>query len=166
MTPDIALLYEDIPYELASTRRVLERYPDGKGEWRPHEKSRALAPLATHVAGIVNRGTEIIETDELEFAGRPPIAPIDSASGLLQFFDTGVARFTAALARTDLNALAHPWTLRRGDVVIVKQPKRILLRTMLASHLIHHRAQLGVYYRLLGVPVPGLYGPSADEPPG
>lgn len=164
MSSPIELLYADFANEHASTRRMLQRYPDGKGDWRPHEKSRALAPLATHVADIVNRGTMLLETDGMDVAGRQPVAPIDSATGLVRYFDGNVSRFMTALGGADLDALARPWALRRGSQVIIEGPRRTLLRTMMMSHLVHHRAQLGVYYRLLGVPVPGVYGPSADEP--
>ena len=162
-TSPTELLYADFASEHASTRRMLERYPDGKGEWRPHEKSRPLAALATHVADIVNRGTTLLETDGLDMTTRMPVVPIDSARALLDFFDANVTRFTNALAGADLDALARPWALRRGGIVIIELPKRILMRTMMMSHLVHHRAQLGVYYRLMGIPVPGAYGPSADE---
>jgi uncharacterized damage-inducible protein DinB len=158
-----ALLYGDFPAEYAVTRRFLERYPDGRGEWRPHEKSRTLAQLATHVADIVNRGTAVLETDGLDVAARQPLPPMDAAAALLAHFDASLARFTAALESTDLDHLAQPWALRRGEHVLIAQPRRLLLRQMMMSHLVHHRAQLGVYYRLLGVPVPGSYGPSADD---
>lgn len=163
MTALVELLYADFTPEYASTRRMLERYPDGKGDWRPHEKSRALAPLATHIADIVNRGTMVLETDGMDIAGREPVAPIDSAAGLLERFDTGVERFTVALAAATDDALGRLWAIRLGSRLLFEQPRRVMLRTIMMSHLIHHRAQLGVYYRLLGVPVPGVYGPSADE---
>jgi uncharacterized damage-inducible protein DinB len=163
MTSHAELLYGDFAQEHASTRRVLQRYPDGKGEWRPHEKSRALAPLATHVADIINRGTTVLETDSMDIIGRQPLPPIDSARGLVEFFDASLARFNAALAASSDGALARPWAIRRGDKVLAEQPRRVMLRTLMMNHLVHHRAQLGVYYRLLGVPVPGVYGPSADE---
>jgi uncharacterized damage-inducible protein DinB len=157
------LLYGDFAGEHAATRRTLERYPDGRGDWRPHEKSRPLAQLATHVVGIVGRGTAILETDGLDITNRQLPAPVDSARELLSQFDENVARFTAALAKADYATLAQPWAMRRGNVVLVQRPRRELLRTMLMSHLVHHRAQLGLYYRLLGIPVPGVYGPSADD---
>ena len=157
------LLYADFDAEHAATRRVLARYPDGRGEWRPHDKSRRLAELATHVADIVNRGTAVLETEALDMAGHRPVAPIDSAAGLLEYFDASVARFNAALAAADYEMLARPWALRRGAQVVMAMPRRAALRIMMMSHLVHHRAQLGVYYRLLGVAVPGVYGPSADD---
>jgi uncharacterized damage-inducible protein DinB len=156
------LLFADFKQEHASTRRVLQRYPDGKGEWRPHMKSRPLAPLATHVADVINRGTQVLETEAME-VGRQPVAPLDSASELVKFFDDNVARFTAALAATSDDALEQLWSIRAGGRVLMEHPRRLMLRTIMMSHLVHHRAQLGVYYRLLDIPVPGVYGPTADE---
>ncbi len=157
------LLYGDFPAEYAATRRFLERYPDGKGNWRPHERSRSLDQLATHVADIVHRGVAVLETDGMELGQRQSLPLMDSARDLLAHFEAGLARFTAALAAADFDHLAQPWALRREGRVLLEHPRRILLRQMMMSHLVHHRAQLGVYYRLLGVPVPGAYGPSADD---
>jgi len=157
------LLYDDFAAEHTATRRFLERYPDGKGAWRPHERSRALDQLATHVADIVYRGVAILESDGMDVGSRPPLTMMDSARELVAHFDAGVARFNAAVAGVDFEHLAKPWALRRDGHVLIQQPRRILLRRMMMSHLVHHRAQLGVYYRLLGVPVPGAYGPSADD---
>ena len=163
MPSTIEHLYADFAAEHASTRRVLQRYPDGKGDWRPHEKSRTLAALATHVADIINRGTAVLETEFLDVMGRTPLAPMDDAAALVEYFDASAARFTAALTTASADALEQPWTIRRGETVIFQFPRRVMLRTVMMNHTIHHRAQLGVYYRLLGVPVPGVYGPSADE---
>jgi uncharacterized damage-inducible protein DinB len=157
------LLFADFPMEHAATRRVLERYPDGKGEWRPHEKSRTIGALATHVADIVNRGSSVLDSEGMDVMGRQPLQPFDTAADLVAHFDSSVQRFNGLLAAADLDSLARPWTIRRGDAVIVQGPRRMMLRTLMMSHLVHHRAQLGVYYRLLGIPVPGVYGPSADE---
>lgn len=157
------LLFSDFAAEHASTRRVLERYPDGKGEWRPHEKSRTLTHLATHVADIANRGTVVLTTDGMEVGARPPMTPIDSASELLAVFNANVERLNEALAKVDLDALAKPWAIRHQGRTIMEAPRREMVRVIMMSHLIHHRAQLGLYYRLLGVAVPGVYGPSADD---
>ena len=157
------LLYGDFAGEHAATRRLLERYPDGKGEWRPHEKSRSLGQLASHVAGIVGRGAVILETDGQDITNRQLPPAVDSARELVTQFDDNVARFTAALAKADYAVLAQSWAMRRGSQVLIERPRRELLRVMMMSHLVHHRGQLGVYYRLLGVPVPGMYGPSADD---
>jgi uncharacterized damage-inducible protein DinB len=161
--PAAELLYGDFPAEHGATRRFLERYPDGKGAWRPHERSRSLAELATHVADIVNRGVAVLETDGMELGTRQPITPMDSSRELLAHFEAAVARLNAALATADFEHLAQPWSLRRDGRVLISHPRRILLRQMMMSHLAHHRGQLAVYYRMLGVPVPGAYGPSADE---
>jgi uncharacterized damage-inducible protein DinB len=157
------LLYGDFAAEHAVTRRFLERYPDGKGDWRPHERSRTLAHLATHVADIVNRGTAVITTDGMEIGARRPLTPVDSSRELLALFEEGAQRFSAALATTDLDHLAQPWAIHREGRTLMEYPRRLMIRQIMMSHLVHHRAQLGVYYRLLGIPVPGSYGPSADD---
>jgi uncharacterized damage-inducible protein DinB len=157
------LLYGDFHGEHVATRRMLSRYPDGRGQWRPDEKSRPLAQLATHVAGIVGRGTMVLETDGVDVSTRQPPPQFDSAAELLTYFDENVARFNEALAKADFASLEQRWAMRRGSQVLIEQTKRHLLRVMMMSHLVHHRAQLGVYYRLLGIPVPGMYGPSADD---
>lgn len=154
----------DLDRELASTRRILERYPDGKGDWQPHEKSRTLSALATHVASIPHHGARILTTEDMDVASRPPQASQDSAAALLETFDEGVARLKASAADTDAAKLAGKWTMRAGPRVLVSEPRALLMRVMVVNHLVHHRAQLGVYLRLLNVPLPGIYGPSADEP--
>lgn len=163
MLPPAELFYADFPAEYTATRRFLERFPEGQGDWRPHEKSRTLAELATHVADLVNRGTAVLETDGMEVGARPPLAPLTSAQALLAHYEAGLARFTTALAAANLDLLSQPWTLSRGGHALLKESRRVLLRQLMMSHLVHHRAQLGVYYRLIGVAVPGAYGPSADE---
>ena len=162
-TSPAELLYGDFPAEHASTRRILERYPDGKGDWRPDPKSRPLGALATHVAGIVTRGTMVLETDGLDVSTRQPPPQFDSARELLAYFDENVAHFTALLKQVDYATLAQSWAMRRGSQVLIERPRGYLLRVLMMSHLVHHRGQLGVYYRLLGTPVPGMYGPSADD---
>ena len=157
------LLFGDFAGEHLATRRTLERYPEGKGDWRPHDRSRTLAELASHVADLVNRGTLVLETEGLDVASRAPQPTMDSAPELLAHFDAGLRRLNAALATADIDRLNGDWAMRRGGQVLMVQPRRVLLRLMMMSHLVHHRAQLGVYYRLLGVAVPGAYGPSADD---
>jgi uncharacterized damage-inducible protein DinB len=159
----VEFLYADFAAEHTATRRMLERFPDGRGDWRPHAKSRTLAELATHVASILNTGTLVLQTDELDVLARTPQAPLDTVRALLAHFETGVRAFDAALAATSFDHLDGMWTMRRGDQVLIAAPRRVLLRRLTMNHLVHHRAQLGVYYRLLDVPVPGMYGPSADD---
>jgi|SRR6185503_7242988 len=162
-TSAAAFLYADFPLEHASTRRMLERFPNQHASWRPHERSRTLAELATHVADIPNRGTMVLTNDSVDVMQRQPVAPVADVEALLAHFDAARGQLDAALAIADFATLEEPFTMRRGDQVLVSSPRRLLLRTMVASHLGHHRAQLGLYYRMLGVPVPGMYGPSADE---
>ena len=99
----------------------------------------------------------------MKTANRQLPPALDSARELVTQFDDNVARLTAALAKADYAVLAQSWAMRRGSQVLIERPRRELLRVMMMSHLVHHRGQLGVYYRLLGVPVPGMYGPSADD---
>ncbi len=154
----------DLDRELASTRRLLERYPAGKGDWQPHEKSRSLSALATHVANIPNHGVNILTTAEMDVASRPPQPSKDSAAELLETFDAGASRLKAAVADAEPAKLSEKWTMRAGPKVFVSEPRALLMRLMVINHLVHHRAQLGLYLRLLNVPIPGMYGPSADEP--
>lgn len=157
------MLYSDFEAEHAATRRLLERFPESRHDWRPHEHSRTLAELATHVADIPNRAVSILTTSEMDAGARKPLAPLTTAAELLAAHDANVAAQKAALANIDLTSLSGEWRVRRGDQIVIRGPKYRLLRTLMMSHLVHHRAQLGVYYRLLGVPVPGVYGPSADD---
>jgi uncharacterized damage-inducible protein DinB len=153
----------DLSREFASTRRMLERYPDGRGAYRPHPKSRSLSHLATHVASIPKMGTLILTTDHLDFAKRPPVANVDSASELLALFDKAAAEAIAAAESAGEATLEQPWSMGVGDHVVAKGTKGEMVRQVCISHMIHHRAQLGDCYRLLDLPVPGMYGPSADD---
>lgn len=159
----VHLLYDDLGRELATTRRFLQRYPGGQGAWRPHPRSRTLSELASHVADIPGRLLAILQTDGIDIAQRRPPAAFDTADQLVAHFDGHVTAITPLLAGTDFGALEQGWSMRRAGAVLFTRPRRALVRDMVISHLIHHRAQLGVYYRMLDVPVPGSYGPSADE---
>jgi len=157
--------FSDLDDELAATRRVLERYPDGKGAWRPHARSRTLAQLATHVADLPTRATSILTTDVVDVASRTPKPTLDSAAALLAAFDAAAAEAKATVARASDPDLEREWTMKAGERVLARGKKRELVRRIMLSHMIHHRAQLGTYYRQLDVPVPGVYGPSADDAP-
>ena len=159
----VALLFPDFAAEHASTRRLLERVPEGKGDWRPHERSAPLYRLATHVADIPNRGASILTTDEMDATNRVPAVPRTTVAELLASHDASVAALNAALAQTSLAELDKEWQIRRGDQIVIRGKRRALLRTVMMSHVVHHRAQLGVYLRLLDVTIPGMYGPSADD---
>jgi uncharacterized damage-inducible protein DinB len=161
--PQLALVLGDAEPELASTRRVLERFPDGKGDWRPHAKSRTIGQLASHVAALPGLAILIVKTDGLDAATRPPLTEVGTAAELLAIFDTRAQELRAAIAEAGESMFDQPWSIGAGGRVFLNLPKRQALRTVFMNHLIHHRAQLGVYYRLLDIPVPILYGPTADE---
>jgi uncharacterized damage-inducible protein DinB len=162
-TAPASLLFVDIPIEHAATRRLLERVPDGSFGWRPHERSRSLGDLATHVADIPNRGVSILTTDAIDVLQRAPVASAATTAELLARHDESTTRLNAELDAATLSTLLAPWTMRRGSDIVVSAPRHLLVRRMMMAHLVHHRAQLGVYLRLLGVPLVGMYGPSADD---
>jgi uncharacterized damage-inducible protein DinB len=164
-TADIATtLFGDLDAELANTRRILERVPTDQLGYRPHEKSYSLGELATHIANLPNWMTGIVGQAEFDLAGSPPdLAVPDTPDEIVADFDSAVAGMRQTLAAAADEAWSAPWTLRMGDHVIFTLPRAAVFRNAGISHLIHHRAQLGVYLRLLDVAVPGMYGPSADE---
>jgi len=157
------LFFSDLSREMDSTRRLLACIPDGQMEWRPHPRSRTLGALAMHVAELSGRGALILGTDDLDVAVNRPRPPVATTAELLAIHDEGTARLTAAVAGADAALLAGVWTLHAGPQVFLQGPRRAMLRIVMLSHQIHHRAQLGMYLRLLNVPIPGMYGPSADE---
>ncbi len=166
--PTIAeLLLPEYDLEIATTRRVLQRVPDDRAEWRPHEKSFFMAHLAQLVAGIPAWAVPIMTQLELDIAPENP-APgsgyrVQPVASLLEQFDRGAAAGRAAIAAATPEDWDVQWTLKaRGHAVDVK-PRYLMLRTTVLNHLVHHRAQLGVYLRLLERPVPPMYGPTADE---
>lgn len=147
--------------EMASTRRLLERVPDDKGEWKPHEKSFPLGHLAQLVAGMPGWFPLILDQSELDLSEGPGYS-FEPTSVLLEQFDVGVEKARDALTRVTGDDLDGPWSLKMGDQVLSTQPKGEVARETL-RHLSHHRGQLTVYLRLLDVPIPSIYGPTADE---
>lgn len=160
---DHADAFADLDPELRATRRVLERLPADRLDFRPHPKSWTLAELATHVANIPLWITGTLRDEGIDLAAIPRSTGLPSPEAILETFDRHADEARAAWAATDADALEQPWTIRYGERVMSEQPRRRVLRSSGISHLIHHRAQLTVYLRLLDVPVPGLYGPSADD---
>lgn len=161
-----ALLHE-FDHEMGVTRRLLERVPDGHHDWKPHDRSMTLGRLAGHVAEIPAMWiTTTIEQGELDLGAGPADERSPATSiELLDLFDRNVTAARAALAgRTDAE-LAAPWTLKREGSVLFTMPKAAALRSYAFNHLVHHRGQLSVYLRLRDVPVPPMYGPTADERP-
>ena len=158
------LLYPDLAQELAMTRKMIALVPDGQDDWKPHEKSMSLAKLASHVAELPAFAKIVLSTDELDMATADMSTKVlSSTADRLALFDKVAAEFTAGVESADWAKVAGSWTLRAGPQVYLSGRKATLLRTLGISHLAHHRAQLGVYLRQLGVPIPGAYGPSADE---
>ncbi|GLC23623.1 DinB family protein [Roseisolibacter agri] len=158
------LMFADLANELRTTRRLLERVPADKADWKPHAKSMSLGRLAAHLAELPAFAMAILKTDQLDFAkGEYVPVPFETTEQVLGVFDERAAQMQAVVDGADWDALAKSWTLRSGDHVLLQGPKGTLLRSLGLSHIAHHRGQLAVYLRLLDVPVPSIYGPSADE---
>ena len=163
------LLLPEFDEEMATTRRAIERAPAEKYEWRPHAKSNTLGWLVGLCSSMPSWVTSTLKQDSLDLmpAGKPP-GPAPSPKSVrdaLETFDKNVAEARAALAATKDEEFDRPWRLMVSGKTVVERPKYEILRTQVINHLVHHRAQLGVYLRLLDVPVPMTYGPTADERP-
>jgi uncharacterized damage-inducible protein DinB len=161
------MLLPEFDREMANTRKTLERIPEEKFDWKPHEKSMALGVLATHLANLPTWVVSTINNDSLDIAppGAPPLRIPAAASreDVLTRFDESVAAARDAIAGASDERLLGPWTLLSGGKTVFTMPRVAVLRSFVMNHSIHHRAQLGVYLRLNDVPVPSIYGPSADE---
>ncbi len=160
-------LLPEFDQEMAGTRKTLERIPADKFEWRPHEKSFTMIALASHIANMCGWGGMTIKESSFDFApvGGEPYKeePATSVADLLEKFDKNSAEFRAALAGASDADLMAEWSLLKGGATVFSMPRIACLRGMIFNHIVHHRAQLGVYLRMNDVPVPALYGPSADE---
>ncbi len=159
----IRIAFGDFDQELRQTRKLLAALPEGELAYQPHPKSYTLGGLAQHVAQLPFLAVSVIRAEELDFALIPQLEPPRTVDDILALFDKSAAEARAAFAELNEEQLTRSWTLRRGEHVFFTRPKAALLRDFFLSHMVHHRAQLTVYIRLLGAPVPGLYGPSADE---
>ena len=164
-------LLPEYDQEIAGARRTLERVPADKFDWKPHPKSLSMISLAGHVAGLPSLATLTINRDDFDTApgGEPmeqPPQPADTAE-LVATLDKTAGEARAALAGASDAELMRPWSMLTNGTILFTLPKVVVLRSFVMNHLIHHRAQLGVYLRMNDIPVPSLYGPSADEaPPG
>jgi uncharacterized damage-inducible protein DinB len=153
--------------EMATTRRLLERIPEDNLGWKPHEKSMAMNRLAGHLAEMPGYAIFTMQQDSLDVrpeGGRvfePLVAT--SRAQVLEAFDKNVAAGRAAIAGGSDEAMAQPWSLLAGGHTVFQMPRAAVLRTMVINHIVHHRGQMSVYLRLNNVPVPSIYGPSADE---
>jgi uncharacterized damage-inducible protein DinB len=158
-------LLPEFDREMGLTRRVLERVPDGQFAWQPHQKSMTLGRLAEHLAELPGWAKVSIQMDGIDMTiGRPPdYVPPATRAAVLEMFDRNVSEARSALSgRTDAELMA-PWTLKAAGKEIFTMPKAIVLRSFVMNHIIHHRGQMTVYLRHHDVPVPSIYGPSADE---
>jgi uncharacterized damage-inducible protein DinB len=165
--PYAAMILPEFDQEMASTRKVLERVPDDKLEWRSHPKSNTIGWNANHLAELPGWSVSIVMQAGYDFApvgGQPYQSPkLTSRREILELFDRNVAEARQAIAALRDESLNDPWTLRGGERVIFTMPRSSVLRSFLMNHMIHHRAILTVYLRLNDIPVPALYGPSGDE---
>jgi uncharacterized damage-inducible protein DinB len=150
---------------MTTTRKLIERVPEDRLDWKPHPKSTALGGLATHVANLPNWGSITVNETELDLAGTPPAEPARTRAELLARFDANVSAARAALASKSDAELMVPWTLKKAGQKIFSMPRVGVWRSFVISHLVHHRGQLSVYLRMNDVPLPSIYGPSADESP-
>ena len=166
MTIKDALLPE-FDQEMANTRKTLERVPEGKFSWKPHPKSFSMIALSTHIANMVGWATDTITKDSFDVSppGAPPYKeePAASQKQLLEKFDKSVASARAAIAGASDEVFLAPWSLLAGGKTLFTMPRVACVRSFVMNHVIHHRAQLGVYLRMNDIPVPSIYGPSADE---
>jgi uncharacterized damage-inducible protein DinB len=148
--------------EGATTRKFLERVPDEQFGYKPHEKSMVMKSLAGHLADLPGWLHLVLTTDELDFQKPYEMPAINNRQDLLNYFDKRYKDGLSVLINENEKQMSDPWTLRNGETIYSTNPKVDVLRMSL-SQQIHHRAQLGVYLRLLNIPIPGTYGPSADE---
>jgi uncharacterized damage-inducible protein DinB len=157
----------EFDHEMANTRKTLERIPEDKLDWQPHEKSMTMRGLATHLSNLVSWGGHVIDKDSLDMSpvGASPLRaqPVNSVREALETFDKNLAAARTAISSASDEHLLKPWTLLASGKTIFTMPRVAVLRGMVMNHTIHHRAQLGVYLRLNNVAVPSIYGPSADE---
>ena len=166
--PLAELLLPEFDAEMAATRRVLERVPDGKAAWKPHPKSMTLGRLATLLAELPGWAVNALTRDELDImppGGPPPkFEALESTAKVLTLFDRNAAAARAALAKASDAEFQKPWAFKVAGRTVSSDPKYTVYRRTVLNHLAHHRGQLTVYLRLNGAAVPAVYGPTADEP--
>jgi len=158
-----AAMLPEFDHEFQQTRKTLERIPEERFGWKPHEKSFSLHELSAHLVEIPAWIPVTLETEELDFDGPMERDMPETREALLEKFDEQVAAAREALEKASGETLGESWTLKSGGEVHFSMPKAAVLRSFVFNHNVHHRAQLGVYLRLLDEPVPAIYGPSADE---
>lgn len=158
-------LLGEFKHEAATTRKILALVPLDKADWKPHEKSMSLGSLANHVADMLTWTAVTLDKNGIDFAtDYEPIAPKTTTEALLAYFDANVADAIAVLEAATDDKFAEMWTMRNGEQVYFTMSKGVTVRQFVFNHVVHHRAQLGVYLRMLDVPLPSSYGPTADAP--
>ena len=162
MTIGEAILPE-YDHEMSTTRKTLERVPDDKFSWKPHEKSMTLGRLASHIAEFPQWAITTLQTETLELDPQQKGYQAASRAELLEKFDKEVVQARQAIASISDEDMFKIWTLKIAGKSVFEMPRAGCLRSMVMNHMIHHRGQLGVFLRLLEIPVPGAYGPSADD---
>jgi len=158
-------LLPEFDREMTTTRKLLERVPEEKFAWKPHPKSMSLAELATHVATLPSWGAVTLTQAEIDMGASNTNTAVTSRADLLARFDRNVAETRAALVGKSDAEMMLPWSLKQNGQKLFTMPKTTVWRAFVLNHLVHHRGQLSVYLRLNDVPVPAMYGPSADEAP-
>ena len=161
----IDALLPEFDHEMATTRKVLERVPEDRFNWKPHVTSMSMGELSTHVANIVWWGEVTLSKPEYDAEGQPRAEIAPGHKALMSTFDKNVATTRAILAGISDAELMVPWTLKQGKKTFFSMPRSVVWRSFVMNHLVHHRAQLSVYLRMHDVPLPSMYGPSADETP-
>ncbi len=165
-----ASILPEFDQEMAKTRTTLERVPDGHFSWKPHEKSFSFQEMANHIARIPGWGAATLTTESMDLDPEKgefvPPEPEETTEGVLAAFDQGVAGFRSALEAATDESLMQPWTLLMSGETLFSMPRIAVVRGMILNHIIHHRGQLTIYLRLNELPIPALYGPSADEDGG
>jgi len=157
-------LLMEMEQEAVATRRLLERVPSSQLGWKPHPKARTLGQLASHVATVPRGLSELLQQDSYEAGGIPEREP-ESTEALLALFDESMAAAKTNLARLSDDQMRSEWSLTRGGKPIFTLPRAAVIRMIVLNHVYHHRGQLSTYLRTLDVPVPSVYGPTADENP-
>jgi uncharacterized damage-inducible protein DinB len=157
-------IIQEMEMEAKKTRLILQKVPTAQFSWKPHEKSMTLQRLANHIAELPEWATLVAATSDVDFATHPFVrSEMHNTEDLLNHFDKCMSLCISAVSALSDGDLASSWTMRRGENVIMTTTKADILRTWVINHTLHHRGQLSVYLRLLDIPVPGLYGPSADD---
>lgn len=156
-------LIPEFDQEMANTRKMLQAIPNDRLDFKPHEKCFKMADLVTHLVTIPGWGAETIATESMDFTGYTPPAAVKSKEEATELFDKNVASARQALGGVSDEALQQIWTLSGNGQTFFSLPRIVVLRSFVFNHLIHHRAQLGLYLRLCNAQVPGMYGPSADD---